>query len=116
MNSAEIARMVGTIIVLGFCFVLSAGLYAGLYTAGRMFRKTWLIWVSSLFALGQFLAAVGMVMTGYLDPFWRYLVAASALAYLAIPPAMWRVVIAFHRSEERPTSREREAERTRTEP
>jgi len=100
MNGTTLAQAVGTIIVLGFFFVLLAGLYAALYAAGRMFNKPWLIRLGYVCGLGQFAAGMGMVFSGYLDPFWTYLVTFSAFAYLVIPPLMWRLVLAFHRLEE----------------
>ena len=100
MNGAMLAQTVGTLIVLGFFFVLFAGLYAAFYAAGRMFSNPWLVRVGYLFGLGQFMAAMGMVFSGFLDRFWVYLVTFSALAYLVIPPIMWRIVLAFHRLEE----------------
>jgi len=96
----ELALMVGQIIILGFVFVLAAGLYAMFYALGRLFEKPWLIRLSYLFALAQALAAAGMIATGYLDAFWTRLIAFSAFAYLFIPQGMWWVVTTFHAEEE----------------
>ncbi len=100
MDSTTLAQTLGTLIVLGFFFVLLAGLYAAFYAAGRMFSNPWLVRLGYLCGLGQFMAAMGMVFSGYLDRFWVYLVTFAALSYLVIPPIMWRIVLAFHRLEE----------------
>ncbi len=100
ISQNEIAQAVGTIIIFGFLFVFFAGLYAAFYTAGKMFEKPWLTWLGYIFAVIQFASAMVMVTTDFLDRFWVNLVIFAALAYLVIPPAMWRVVLAFHRQEE----------------
>lgn len=92
----EVVRAVGTIIAFGFLFVFLAGLYAGFYTASKMFNKAWLAWIGYACAVGQFAAGMIMVSTGFLDPFWVKLIIFAALAYLVIPPIMWRIVLAFH--------------------
>ncbi len=94
--SQEIARMVGFLMVWGFLFIFFAGLYAGFYTAGKMFRKPWLTWIGYVFAVAQFASGMNMVFTDFLDPFWKKLVVFIAVAYLFIPPIMWRIVLAFH--------------------
>lgn len=95
----EIAQIVGTIIVYGFLFIFFAGMYATFYPLGKLFQKPWLMWIGYAFAVAQFVSAMIMVSTGYLDAFWVTLVVFTALAYLVIPPAMWRLVLAFHRQE-----------------
>jgi len=95
----EIAQVVGAIIVYGFLFIFFAGMYATFYPLGKMFQKPWLVWIGYVFAVAQFVAAIAMALTGYLDPFWVKLVIFTTLAYLVIPPAMWRLVLAFHRQE-----------------
>jgi len=100
ISNQEVAQMVGAIIVYGFFFVLSAGLYAMLYAIGRLFEKPWLVRVSYLFAAVEALAALGMVATGYLDRFWINLILFSAVTYLFAPQAMWWVVVNFHRQHE----------------
>lgn len=94
--SQDVARMVGFIMIWGFFFIFFAGLYAGFYTAGKMFRKAWLTWIGYGFAIAQFVAGMVMVSAGFLDPFWEKLVIFSAVAYLVIPIIMWRIVLAFH--------------------
>jgi hypothetical protein len=99
LSNHEIAQMVGSIIVYGFFFVLSAGLYAMFYALGRLFERPWLVRFSYVFAAGQALAALGMIATGYLDAFWTYLITFAAIAYLFIPQGMWWVVTTFHAEE-----------------
>ncbi len=96
ISQNDVVQAVGVIIVFGFMFVFFAGLYAGFYTASKMFEKAWLAWIGYAFAIGQFAAAMVMVSTGFLDPFWVKLVIFAALSYLVIPPIMWRIVLAFH--------------------
>jgi cellulose synthase/poly-beta-1,6-N-acetylglucosamine synthase-like glycosyltransferase len=96
IDQNEIVRAVGTIIAFGFLFVFLAGLYAGFYTASKMFGRAWLAWIGYACAIGQFASAMIMIGTGFLDPFWVKLILFAALAYLVIPPIMWRIVLAFH--------------------
>lgn len=96
ISNQEIAQMVGAIIIYGFFFVLTAGLYAMFYTMGRLFERLWLVRFSYLFAAAEVLSAVGMVTTGYLDRFWVNLILFAATAYLFIPQGMWWVVVNFH--------------------
>ncbi len=100
IDQNELVRAVGTIIAFGFLFVFLAGLYAGFYTASKMFERAWLAWIGYACAAGQFAAAMIMISTGFLDPFWVKLIVFAALAYLVIPPLMWRIVLAFHRYHE----------------
>ncbi|WP_457630681.1 hypothetical protein [Oceanithermus sp.] len=99
-SNQEIAQMVGAIIIYGFFFVLTAGLYAMLYAMGRLFEKPWLVRASYLFAAAEALSAAGMVATGYLDRFWVNLILFSAGVYLFIPQGMWWVVVNFHKEFE----------------
>ncbi|WP_456446193.1 hypothetical protein ACMC9I_11010 [Deinococcota bacterium DY0809b] len=96
ISNHEIAQMVGAIIIYGFFFVLTAGLYAMFYAMGRLFERPWLVKLSYLFAAAEVLSAVGMVATGYLDRFWVNLILFSAVTYLFIPQGMWWVVVNFH--------------------
>jgi len=100
ISSQEVAQMVGAIIVYGFFFVLSAGLYAMLYAIGRLFEKPWLVKLSYLFAAVEMFSAIGMVATGYLDRFWINLILFSAFTYLFAPQAMWWVVVNVHKQYE----------------
>jgi len=100
ISNHEIAQMVGAIIIYGFFFVLTAGLYAMFYAMGRLFDKPWLVGASYLFAAAEVLSAVGMVATGYLDRFWINLIFFSAAVYLFVPQGMWWVVVNFHKEFE----------------
>ena len=100
ISNQEIAQMVGAIIIYGFFFVLTAGLYAMVYAMGQLFEKPWLVRLSYVFAGAELLSALGMVATGYLDRFWVGLIVFSALIYLVIPQAMWWVVVNFHKEHE----------------
>jgi len=100
IDQNEIVQAVGTIIIFGFFFIFFAGLYAGFYTASKMFGKAWLAWISYIFAVAQFVSAMVMVTTGFLDPFWVKLMVFTAFAYLVIPIIMWRIVLAFHHYHE----------------
>ena len=84
--------------LLGF-MVVAAGAYALLYGAAR-FRESRAFLIAAGFAYAVLaLDAAGIVLATPLAPAWRLLIAASALAYFAIPPLTWRYLQYTHREE-----------------
>jgi uncharacterized membrane protein YfbV (UPF0208 family) len=85
----------------GFFMILFAGAYTLLYGLGKISKKGVYIKISYAFAVLQFLAAVMMCYPAFLDPFWKYIIMFSAVAYLFIPQGMWWVVHTSHTYWER---------------
>jgi hypothetical protein len=87
-----------TSVSLGF-MVLAAGAYALLYGAARLKDSRSLLILAG-FAYGALaLDAGAVVLATPLTPAWKLLIAASALAYLRIPPVTWRHLQRTHHDE-----------------
>jgi hypothetical protein len=84
--------------LLGF-MVLAAGVYALLYGAARFKKSRALLIAAGLAYAMLALDAAGIVVATPLAPAWKLMIAASALAYLAIPPLTWRYLQYTHREE-----------------
>jgi hypothetical protein len=84
--------------LLGF-MVLAAGAYALLYGAARFTESRALLIAAGMAYATLALDAAGIVLATPLAPAWKLLIAASALAYLAIPPLTWRYLQYTHRGE-----------------
>ena len=93
------ATVIRNLLLSGMLLVTAAGLYAALYTLGRMLESYRLRNCSYVFALLVILGAVGMVRPNFLDPVWKVLILFSAAVYLFAPQGMWRIVTAFHKQE-----------------
>jgi hypothetical protein len=87
-----------TSLSLGF-MVLAAGAYALLYGAARLEESRGLLLLARLAYGALALDAAGLVVATPLAPAWKVLIAASALAYLGIPPVTWRYLQHTHRHE-----------------
>lgn len=87
-----------TTVLLGF-MVLAAGAYALLYGAAQFKESRALLIAAGLAYLMLALDAAGIVLATALAPAWKLMIAASALAYLAIPPLTWRYLQYTHREE-----------------
>ena len=87
-----------TSLSLGF-MVLAAGAYGLLYGAARFKDSRALLIAAGLAYAVLALDAAGIVLATPLAPAWKILIAASALAYLAIPPLTWRYLQYTHRDE-----------------
>src|SRR5262252_9223280 len=85
--------------LLGF-LVLAAGAYALLYGAARFKESRALLIAAGLAYAMLALDATGIVVATPIAPAWKLMIAASALAYLAIPPLTWRYLQFTHREEE----------------
>jgi hypothetical protein len=87
-----------TSLSLGF-MVLAAGAYALLYGAAQ-FKKSRALLVLAGLAYGALaLDAAGLLLATPLEPAWKLLIGASALAYLGIPPFVWRYLQRTHGEE-----------------
>ncbi len=79
--------------------VLAAGAYGLLYGAAR-FRNSRPLLISAGLAYGILaLDAASVLLKTPLDPAWKLLIAASALAYLGIPPVTWQYLQRTHGEE-----------------
>jgi hypothetical protein len=90
------ATVIRDLLLSGMLLVTGAGLYACCYALGRLTGRRWLVSVSYGFAGLQLIGVLGMVLPDHLDLFWKCLVAFTGLSLLAIPPAMWWVVVTMH--------------------
>jgi hypothetical protein len=79
--------------------VLAAGAYGLLYAMGRMTgRRHLLVFAAVAYAV----LAVDVACVVFASPLefgWKLLIAASALAYLGIPPITWRHLRRTHEAE-----------------
>ncbi len=82
--------------VYGFLLVFFASAYAILYALGRVYSRPSLVKTSYGFAVLEFLSGLGMIITDYLALLWKAVILVSMVAYLLIPPFMWKVVVKFH--------------------
>ncbi|MGD0291976.1 MAG: hypothetical protein ABSC63_20400 [Candidatus Binataceae bacterium] len=92
--------LIVTALLLG-AFVLLAGVYGLLYSLGVLLERPPLKSAGYFFYLLHFLLMLTIVFATPLGPWWKLLIAASAIAYLAIPPLTWRHLRRIHRNEER---------------
>jgi len=97
LSNQEAAQAVYTMIVYGFTFVFSAGVYGSLYAAGVITGKTWLVRLSYVFAALLIWGVVGMLTSGYLDRFWSLLMLFAGSVYLFLPQITMWAVREFHR-------------------
>ncbi|MFN3598444.1 MAG: hypothetical protein ACK4VK_01725 [Aquificaceae bacterium] len=74
-----------------------AGFYAILYALGRLQNLPSITKISYTFGILQFVSGPGMLSIDYLDLLWKVIILISIIAYLFIPPVMWKVVVLFHR-------------------
>ena len=91
-------QMLGTSLLLGL-FVLLAGCYGLLYCLGRLRASRSLVRAGFVAYLLQGVAA-GLLASGALDLWWKALLVASFVAYLAIPPLTWRFLEQLHEPQE----------------
>jgi hypothetical protein len=92
------STLIFTSLSLGF-MVLAAGAYALLYGAARLKCSRVLLVLAGLAYALLALDVASVLLTTPLDPAWKLLIAASALAYLGIPPVTWRFLQRTHRDE-----------------
>lgn len=84
--------------LLGF-MVLAAGAYALLYGVARLKESRRLLVLAGCAYGALALDAAALVLVTPLTLVWKFLIAASALAYLRIPPVTWRHLQRTHHAE-----------------
>ncbi len=83
-------------------FVLWAGCYGVCYCAAQLSGKRRFL-VASLVTYGlQCITALAVILLTPLATQWKVLIVASAVAYLWIPPVVWRYLVALHQPGEEP--------------
>lgn len=84
--------------LLGF-MVLAAGAYGAFYVVARMTERRCLLRFAALAYALLAIDAASVVVASPLEPAWKALIAASAVAYLGIPPMTWRYLKRMHDDE-----------------
>lgn len=92
--------LVATALLLG-AFVLLAGVYGLLYSLAVVLERPSLKSAGYFFYVVHFLVMLTIVFATPLGAWWKLLIAASSVAYLAIPPITWRHLSRIHRNEEK---------------
>jgi hypothetical protein len=92
------AQMLGTSLLLGM-FVLLGGCYGLLYCLGRLRASRRLVRAAATAYLLQGVAT-GLLALSSLDLWWKVLLLASFLAFVAIPPLTWRFLERLHEPQE----------------
>ena len=91
--------LVATALLLG-AFVLLAGVHGLLYSLAVLLEQPSLKSAGYFFYLLHFLVMLTIVAATPLGAWWKLLIAASSIAYLAIPPITCRHLKRIHRNEE----------------
>ena len=91
-------QMLGTSLLLGL-FVLLAGCYGLLYCLGRQRASRRLGYAAAAAYLLQGITT-GLLALSPLDLWWKALLLASFVGYLAIPPLTWRFLEQLHEPQE----------------
>ncbi len=97
LTNHEVAEMLRSMILYGFTFVFSAGVYASLYAAGVILGKRYLVRLSYPFAALLIWSVAGMILSGHLDLFWSLLMLFAGSVYLFLPQMTLWAVEEFHR-------------------
>jgi len=97
LSNHEVAEVLRTMILYGFTFVFSAGMYASLYAAGVITEKPYLIRLSYPFAVLLVWGVAGLIRSGHLDLFWSLLMIFAGTVYLFLPQMTLWAVREFHR-------------------
>ena len=92
--------LVATALLLG-AFVLLAGAYGVLYSLALVFDREQFKLAGYVSYLLHFLVMLTIVIATPLGNWWKVLIAASSIAYVAIPPVTWRHLTRIHRDKER---------------
>ncbi|QSR88066.1 hypothetical protein [Methylacidiphilum caldifontis] len=95
MNAETILKM----LIAGFSFTLSAGLYAFFYALGRLSNSFLLELFSFVFAFLMILSGFFLVVCPVFTLFWKLLLVFSIFAYLIIPKGMLWIVKKLHQKE-----------------
>jgi hypothetical protein len=105
--------MVASALMLG-ALVVAAGAYGLLYCAARLYGSPTLAVASRASGVALVALAAAIVALTPLHFGWKALVAASAVAYLAIPPLTWRYLTRLHRGGNDASRPAEHAHRART--
>ena len=92
--------LIATALLLG-AFVVLAGVYGLLYSLAVLLERASLKSAGYFFYLVHFAIMLTIVFATPLGAWWKLLIAASSVVYLAIPPITWRHLSRIHRNEER---------------
>lgn len=105
--------MIATALMLG-ALVVAAGAYGLLYCLARMRASAMLDAASHASCVALVVLAAAIVASTPLHSGWKFLVAASAAAYIAIPPITWRYLNRLHRGDNDASRLAEHAHRART--
>jgi len=92
------ASLFATAILLGL-FVLAGGSYGIVYGIAMLRSNALLGRTGYACYAAQLLIALAVCLGSPLHPLWKLFIAASAVAYGFIPPAVWRLLETMHRNE-----------------
>lgn len=92
--------LIVTALLLG-AFAVMAGVYGLLYSLAVLLERPSLKSAGYFFYLVHFVIMLTIVFATPLGAWWKLLIAASSVAYLAIPPITWHHLSRIHRNEER---------------
>ncbi len=93
-------KLITTALMLG-AYVILAGAYGLLYSLAIVFERPPLRSFGYFFYLLHFLLMLTIIYATPLGGWWKVLIAASSVAYLAIPSVTWRYLARIHRDEEK---------------
>jgi hypothetical protein len=105
--------MVTTALMLG-ALVIAAGAYGLLYCLARLRGSAILDVASRASCVALVALAAAIVALTPLHSGWKALVAASAAAYIAIPPITWRYLNRLHRGDDDASRPAERSDRGRT--
>jgi hypothetical protein len=105
--------LIPTALLLG-AFVILAGAYGLLYSLAVLLDWPPVKFAGYVFYLLHFLVMLTIVVATPLGVWWKVLIAASAIAYLAIPPITWRYLTGIHQDQEGPHASKRARRAART--
>lgn len=91
--------LIETSLLLGL-FVLAGGAYGVFYAFGRLRSRPSLVRTARVFCVLAFGCALAVAVLTPLDPGWKLLILASAVAYVFIPPVTWRHLEHEHTQQE----------------
>jgi hypothetical protein len=91
--------LIPTALMLG-AFVILAGVYGLLYSLAILLDWPSLKFAGYVFYLLHFTVMLTIVFATPLGAWWKVLIAASAITYLAIPPITWRYLTRLHQDQE----------------
>jgi hypothetical protein len=94
------ANLIATGVLLGL-FVLAGGGYGILYETAMLRSSLRLGRTGYACYAAQLLIALAICLSSPLNLVWKVFIVGSGVAYGFIPPVVWRLLEAMHRSEAR---------------